>query len=195
MKFANVLRGTEAEKPVVVPGYDTDGKDFVVLMRPLTGTQLIQANEGALTVSRERGVENPKIGDTIFDLALMAHILFIGCVDPDSDPKSRTPSFESPVEILDGLHPEEIVYLHTHHDLWQNECSPTKRTISDSNLLETLREVAGSTGELNFMRMSANTQVSFAIITARTLLPLLEAKSLPGTSSANTLPSNESSKS
>lgn len=192
MKLANVLRGKRAEKKIEVPNYTfSDGTQFAVLAIPLTGLETIDANSKALEIAKSKGVENPKLGDTIFDLALMAAILYHGCVDPDSSEKDRQKSFSSPEEILDAMNPEEIVYLHERHESWQDECSPTSRKLKDDDLLDAVREVAGPDGETTFMRFSAFTRVNFAISMARTLLPSLEAKSTLGSSSESELLKSE----
>lgn len=183
MKFSNILRGKRAERAVEVPGYTTaDGKPFVVLARPLTGLEHEEAHAAARARAVDKGVADPRLGDPVYDIALMAHILAIGYVDPDSSPDARTFSFSSAEEVLKELHPEEIVYLHHRHEVWQDECSPISERMTDGNLLEKVREVAGPDGQATFMRLSPATQVNFAISTARTLLPLLEAKSSPGSS-------------
>lgn len=189
MKFSNILRGTRAEKKVVLPTIEE--KEFAILLRPLTGLEHEEANAQALERARSKGVTEPKLGDPIFDLAMMAAVLLHGCVDPESPPNARQPTFSSLEEILVGLHPEEIVFLHHSHEIWQHECSPSKGVVDDTNLLQVVREVAGPAGELNFMRLLPNMQVSCAISMARTLLPLLEAKSSPGKSSETTSTSNE----
>lgn len=196
MKFSNILKGTRAEKRIPVPGLQMpDGSPFVVLVRPLTGLEHEAAHASARARAIDKGVEKPELGDPIYDLALMAFILAVGCVDPDSSPEARTYSFASGEEILTEMHPEQIVYLHEHHDTWQHECSPSHKRISEDNLLEIVREVAADDGQLNFMRLSPSTRVSFATFTARMLLPSLEAKySLGSTSESTGQTSNDSEK-
>lgn len=183
MKFANLLRGKRAEKEVVVPGYESEGKPFVILARPLTGLEHEEAHAAARARAIEKGVADPRLGDPIYDICLMAHILAIGYVDPDSPRDDRTASFSSAEEVLKELHPEEIVYLHHYHELWQDECSPTFEKINESNLLQKVREVAGLDGQATFMRLSLGMQVTLATSMARTLLPFLEGKFSPGSNS------------
>lgn len=181
MKFANVLRGTRATKLLEIPSYsEGDGKPFRTLLRPLTGIEHESAHADARERAIEKGVADPSLGDPIYDLALMACVIASGCLDPDSPEDARTPTFDNALQILTELHPEQIVYLHEHHEVWQNECSPTARRVDETNLIETVREVAGPEGYTTFMRFSPSTRVSFMISMARTLLPLLEVRSLPG---------------
>lgn len=196
MKFANVLKGTRAERLVEVSGFTVgaEGKPFTVLVRPLTGLEHESAFAAAHTRAIEKGVASPALGDPIYDLALMAFVLAAGCVDPDSPEDARTLSFESGLQILTEMHPEQIVLLHEHHELWQDECSPSNKRVTEDNLLDTIREVIGPKGHTVFMDFSPSTRVSFAISMARTLLPLLEAKSTPGSTSeeSGTLSKSES---
>lgn len=189
MKFTNVLKGTSAEETVEVPGYTTpEGKPFTLIFRPLTGLEHEAAYADARKRAIEKGVENPSIGDPIYDLALMAFILAAGCVDPDSPPTARTLSFASGVEVLTNMHPETIVYLHEHHERWQDECSPYAHKLDGEALLAKVREVAGPDGPASFMRLSPSTRVVYATSTAKMLSLLLEAKSMPGSTSETSGP-------
>lgn len=184
MKFVNVVRGTLAEKPHEVPGqFGPDGKPFVVVMRPLGGGQ----HEQALILARERaaakGVKDPKIGEPIYDLALMAAVLLLGCVDPDSPLNARTRSFESIDQILgpedkpeEGLHPEDVVYLHELHEAWQDEVSPTRKRLDENDIEKMVLEVADAGGQAAFMRMSPSTRLLFATFTARLASSVLRSK-------------------
>jgi len=186
MKFANVIKGTAAERVVDVPGFTTaDGKPFQVIFRPLTGLEHEAAYEAARNRAIAKGILDPKLGDPIYDLALMAFILAEGCKDPDSPTGARTPSFASGTEILEDMHPETIVYLHEHHEAWQDECSPYAHKIAGGEFLDKVREVAGPDGHATFMRFSPSMRLNFTISMARTLSVLLEVKSIPGSPSEN----------
>lgn len=192
MKFSNILKGTQAEERVEVPGFQMpDGNPWTVLMRPLTGFEYANACADARQFAESKGVKTPSLGEPIYDLALASHILLIGCVDPDTPSTKREPVFSSMEEIMKDMHPEHIVYLHTRHERWQNECSPTNDKVTDENLLDKVREVTGPDGVTNFMRFSPSMQVSFVISMANTLLPLLEGKYSPGLPSENEAPITE----
>jgi len=194
MKFASVVKGTRAERPVVVPGFeDGEGKPFTVLMRPLTGIQYESACADARRRAIEKGVENPSVGDPIYDLALQAFILAQGCVDPDSPENARSSSFSNGVEILTEMHPETIVYLHEHHETWQDECSPYVKRIGIDALSKRLEEVAGPEGLTTFMRFSPSMRLNFALSTARTLWTLLKLNSSSGdiSESISKMPASE----
>lgn len=194
MKFANVVKGKRAEDRIEVPGFNgEDGKPFVVLAVPITGLEYESACASARARAIEKGVPNPTIGDPIYDLALMAFVLTVGCVDPDSDEKNRSPSFKDAIEILSDMHPETIVYLHERHELWQSECSPNVFTFGgDEALSAAVSEVAGPEGRATFMRWSPSMRLNFSLSTARLLKAhwdSLKLKSISGSDSV----SNESS--
>jgi hypothetical protein len=195
MKFANVVKGKRAEDRIEVPGFnDENGKPWVVLAVPITGIEYESACASARARAVEKGVPNPAIGDPIYDLALMAFVIAVGCVDPDSPENNRTPSFSSAVEILQDMHPETIVYIHERHELWQSECSPNVFTFTggDEALNAAVSEVAGPDGRTTFMRWSPSMRLNFSLSTARLLKghwDSLRLKSISGSDSA----SNESS--
>jgi hypothetical protein len=172
MKFEKVVRGKRAEELLEVPGYkDEEGKPWTILLVPLTGLEWETASADARARAVEKGVPNPGMGDPIYDIAVMAFILFAGCMDPDSPPDARVRTFNSGVQILDKLHPEMIVYLHERHELHQLDCSPNVYKIvgGDAGLHAAVAEVAGPEGRATFMRWSPNTRLGFTISMARLL--------------------------
>ncbi len=189
MKFSNVVKGKRAEERIEVPGLkDEKGDPFAVLAVPLTGLEYESACTFARARAVEKGVATPGMGDPIYDLALMAFVLSVGCLDPDSDEKNRTSSFKDALEVLTHLHPEMIVYLHERHELWQNECSPNVHSFEggEAGLYAAVSEVAGPTGRATFMRFSPNTRLVFSLSTARILKEHWDSqrlKSTPGSSS------------
>lgn len=186
MKFAKVVKGKKAEDRIEVPGFqDEEGKPFVVLAIPITGLEYESACASARARAIEKGVPNPGIGDPIYDLALMAFVLAVGCVDPDSPENARSPSFGDAIEILADMHPETIVYLHERHELHQSDCSPNvyKFEGGDAGLSAAVSEVAGPDGRSTFMRWSPSMRLNFSLSTARMLKEhwdSLKAKSTHG---------------
>lgn len=197
MKFANVVKGKRAEDRIEVPGFlDENGKPFVVLAVPITGLEYESACASARARAVEKGVPNPAIGDPIYDLALMAFVIAVGCFDPDSDENSRSPSFKDAIEILTDMHPETIVYVHERHELWQSECSPNVFKIDggDEALFAMVSEVAGPDGRATFMRWSPSMRLNFSLSTARILKAhwdSLKLKSITGSSLATDASSEE----
>lgn len=184
MKLSQMMQGKKAEsEPVEVVGFG-----FTVLCVPLTATEYGNACVFARERAKAKGAENPENGDPVYDLALMAAVLVAGCVDPDSPPDARAKSFESVDEILDAMHPEHVVYLHEHHERWQDETSPNHRKLSGEALFDKVREVTGADGLAGFMRLSPSTRWHFVRSMGLTLLGLLEVKSTPSSPSSGSSP-------
>lgn len=172
MKFTKVVKGKRAEERIEVPGFqDEEGKPFAVLVVPLTGLEYESACASARARAIEKGVLNPGIGDSIYDLALMAFVIAIGCLDPDSPEEARTKSFTNAIEVLENMQPETIVYLHERHELHQSDCSPNVFTIDggDGALYAAVSEVAGPEGRATFMRWSPSMRLNCSLSMARTL--------------------------
>lgn len=187
MKFAQIVKGKRAEEPIEVPGFfDEAGKPFVVLAVPLTGLEYQDACAFARAQAVEKGAPNPGLGEPVYDLALMAYVLFIGTLDPDSPEKARTHSFSNAQQILSEMSPEDIVYLHERHELWQNQCSPNVHTFEggDDGFYAAVAEVAGPEGRATFMRFSPSMRVSFSLSTARILKGLWDSQRARSTSGA-----------
>ena len=187
MKFTSIVKGKRAEDPITVPNFfDEQGKPFVVLAIPLTGLEYQDACAFARVQATEKGATNPGLGEPVYDLALMAYVLFIGTLDPDSPEKARTYSFTDASQILREMSPEDIVYLHERHELWQNECSPNIHTFTggDDGLYVAVAEVAGPEGRATFMRFSPSMRLNFSLSTARILKGLWDSQRLKSTSGA-----------
>lgn len=184
MKFEKVVKGKKAEDRIEVPGFqDENGNPFVVLAVPITGLEYESACASARARAVEKGVPNPGIGDPIYDMALMAFVLAVGCVDPDSDPNNRKHSFKDAIQILTDMHPETIVYLHERHELHQADCSPNvyKFDNGDAGLFEAVREVAGPDGRATFMRWSPSMRLNCSLSMARNLVALWDSQKLKST--------------
>lgn len=180
MKFSNILKGTRAERVVELPGHTKpDGAPVTIALRPLTGAEEKQVLEAALTDARAAGVTAPRPGEQLYDLAVMAHTLVLGCLDPESPPETRAPFFDAGAEhLLANLNAETIGYLFERHDQWQSECSPYVRKMGADELLAAVSEVAGPDGEAAFTRMSPGMRWSFTRSLARLLLCSPDLKSL-----------------
>jgi len=156
MKFSQSLAtlalGTEAERPIELP---RPGRDpFLTIARPISGTQESLVLEAARAYAKAKGVELPREGEPLYDLAVMAHTIAIACVDPDSDPKDREPSFDGGAQqILDNLGPEEIAYLYERQQLWQDELSPTVSRMSTTELMGVALKLTEAKDDAPFSRL------------------------------------------
>lgn len=176
MKFSGIIKGTRAERDVDLPGFEVDGKPVRALMRALNGTEEADVLRAATEFAVRKGAAEPKPGDPLFDLSVMAHTLAIACLDPDSSP--RVPFFDGGApQVLDELPRETIVYLYERQETWQSESSPYHRQMSEGELVAKVREVAASRDDGPFTQLSPGMRWIFARSMASMLLPSLEPKS------------------
>lgn len=188
MKFSTIAQGTRAERIVDLPGYKKeDGSPIRLALRPLTGAEEQRVLESALTDAKKGGSAEPKPGDQLYDLAIMAHTLALGCLDVDSPVTARAPFFDQgAAHLLENLHVETITYLFERHDQWQSECSPYVRQMSLDALLSKAREVASPEGEAAFTGMSPGMRWVFARSMAALLVTSPELSALFTSSSSTT---------
>jgi hypothetical protein len=189
MKFAIALQGKRAERKLSFPVPSNDGtmKPLACVCVPLTSTEESEALEYAMAFSRRKGVEAPKVTDPLYDLGYMAKIVSIAVRDPDAGvPGERPPTF-SDVEEVHSLTRETVTYLYTIVSAWCDECSPLRRTLSDSAIYAGMRALAseGDDGARFFDGLGPALQRNFMRILARQLLSFLEPKSPPGTPPAS----------
>lgn len=160
MKFAQLIKGTRAERVVEVPGLKKpDGSPITVAVRPLTGAEETAVMAGAHDHAVKGGVQNPRQGDELYDLGRMAHTLALACVDVDSPQDARTPFFGGGATDVLEMHVEAITYLWEHCELFQEESSPYRKNLSDRELLALASEVAAPGGEATFIRLSPSTRL------------------------------------
>ena len=184
MKFSNLQLGARAERVVELPGHTHDGKPVTLIVRPLTGTEESDALRRGFEFAIQEGNPKPCAGDPLYDLGMMVHTLVLGCLDPDSPADDRQPFFDGGApQVLKLLGREIIHFVYQRHELWQDECSPYARNLSATELLAKVQEVASSTDDAPFSRMSPATRWLFTRTTARLLLDSREGKSAFGAGS------------
>lgn len=92
-----------------------------------------------------RGVQEPRPGNPIYDLAEMEHTLLLCCVDPDSPAESPRPLFASIEEIRSdpALGSDRVVYLFELFQQFQDECSPQRRHLTLDEAMASMLLLAG----------------------------------------------------
>lgn len=156
------------QAPPVAPG-----DEVLVDLRVLTGTEEAQVLQKARTSAIEHGVENPKDGDPLYELAKMAETLALGVVDHDSPEEEPRVFFDGgSKQILDEIDGDRIAFLYARWELWQGECSPRIGTLSGEQFYSQMVKVTVSDDDLPFSQMSPTT----AWICFRTMGALLLSK-------------------
>lgn len=156
MKFSQLAQGKAAEQPVPFDVIDAEGNVHTIktLVRPLDGTQETAALVFAAQYAKDHGAPDAKEGHPLWDLGYMVKTVEIGCVDPDSPPKSREPTFDKGADAVLALPRQTIAFLFEAQQTWQDLVSPTQKRMAGHELLTKVRELAESEDDLPFLRLS-----------------------------------------
>jgi hypothetical protein len=197
-RFSDVQKGTRARRTVEFPQANTrssllaplpeleqrratDNTDsqaaILVDLVVLSGEEESLALEQARAMAIKAGVAEPKLGEPLYDLALMVFTLLYGVIDHD-DQANRTQFFESAQQIRSSLDRERITYLYAQHELWQNECSPQAKSLSDAEFFKFIVEMADSGDpSIPFGKLQPVTAAIFMRTMAKLLLssPMLKS--------------------
>lgn len=112
---------------------DPASGDVVQLdLRPLTSGEQAEVLARARADALARGVQDPRPGNPIYDLAEMEHTLLLCCIDPDSPSEAPRALFASIEEIRSdpALGSDRVVYLFELFQQYQDECSPQRRHLT-----------------------------------------------------------------
>lgn len=182
MKFSSLLLGKKAERAIDFPLVTGDELQTVPsVLVPLTGTEESEVLAYALRFAKEKGAENPKEGEPLYDLAVMVGTIERGCLDPDSPKEARGSVFDGgAAQILDNLPRETIAFLYERQQQWQDECSPSVRKVTADQLVAEVIKLAEAEDDLPFVRLSPGLRWILARSMARQLLSSLGDNSPPG---------------
>jgi hypothetical protein len=195
-KFSTIARGTRGEKAMELPALDGgDGLGIPCLVRALNGLE----EEQLLVAARERaiaaGLTEPKIGEPIYDLAVMLETIARACLDPDSPKGARELMFTDADEARAAYGREAIAYIYELQKAWQDEVSPTIGQMDAKGYIHALATMGGEDQEqamLFFYRLEPGIRASFTRTMACQLWTSLTASSSSGSPSAESGPSSKS---
>lgn len=156
------------------------GAPIAFAVRPTTGTEEGVILERATEYAIARHAAKVESGNPLFDLGIMLHTLAIVCVDPDSPPDNREPFWDAGADqIANAMDTEQIAWLYAVFERWQDECSPTVRSMSGPALVQRLVDIAGADGDdaRFFDGMRLGTLVILLRTTAKLLLTSPEGNS------------------
>lgn len=159
-KFRQILQGTRARKSVTLTFGETE---VVIDVRPLVANEEADALASARTFAAAKGLPDPKEGQPVYDLAVLAHYAHAACVDHDSPVDAPAPFFDS-AEQAASLDRDRLQILFEAWSAWQEECSPRKMTLTPeqyAGLVYMLAEGGtGSTDDPFLLRLPRATLVS-----------------------------------
>lgn len=114
MKFSEIVRGTRSDEEVELPRFDgqpDDAPAMKVRVRALNALDEEQALSDARRRAKTEGVEDPKPGEPLYDLALMVETVAIAYLDPESPPNARTPFFDAGSDAVRKWYGREAIAL------------------------------------------------------------------------------------
>jgi hypothetical protein len=150
----------------------------------LTGLEEAAVLAKARGFAKERGVDDPRDGNPIYDLGQWVHTLAVACIDPESPEEAPRPFFEGGADQIlasELLGRDVIAYLYEHQQSWQDEVSPRARTIGAAELVAHVVEVASTEDPTPFLRLvpalrwSLHRSMALALLTSPTLKSLLSS--------------------
>ncbi len=180
-KFSDVTQGVRARKSIKLPlpGAQLDdsaqwtGPTVDLDLRPLRDDEYAEILQHARAFAKERGVDDPKDDNEIYERGKMVHTLAIACIDKDSPLEKPEPFFDGgwkQVHTSELMTPEVVGYLYGQQELWQDEINPLIGDMQPEQFLAAAIKTAG--GDMGFF---VNSRPGMRWIFARTLSSQLVA--------------------
>jgi hypothetical protein len=170
-KFSQIARGTRALKVIDLPL--PDGVTAKCAVRPLLGSEEAAILTAARAYAKDRGVDDPRDGNPIYELGFWVHTLVHGCVDADD---AAAPFFDGGVEqILGALDRDRIALMFEQQQAWQDECSPRVTSMTGDEYVAHILKIASSAedADVPFDRWRPALLASFLRTTALQLVVAL----------------------
>jgi hypothetical protein len=179
MRFSDIAKGTLATKAITLPLH---GAEHPLAVRPLNGAEQGDTFAAARAYAVSKGVAEPKPGDRLYDLGLMAATIALGCVCSDDATK---PFFDGGQDqILAHLDADRIALLYEQHQAWQDECSPRASKMSGAEFFVKVMEVANAKADEDpLARLRPSTRLDWERTLAGLYMISLQDKSSSGESS------------
>lgn len=193
MRFRQIAQGTRARKSLELSLLQGT-PPVTVDLRPLTSAEEIDALARARSLAVEKGLSDPKEGQPVYDLAVMAFVVLLAAVDHDSPKDAPVPFFDGVEQPL-SLDRDALQLLYEAQVVWQEECSPRQMELTTgqyAGLVMNLAEGDGSAADPFLRTLPRALLVNCMHIMAKQLLSSPAPKS---PSSSGTSPAGESTKS
>lgn len=115
-----------------------------IALRVLTPGEQSDVLSRARADAKAKGVEEPRDGNPIYDLAEMEHTLLLASLDPDSPDDNPRPFFSSITEIRTSpeLTRDHVAYLFELHQQHQDECAPLRQNVAIDEVMASLLVLA-----------------------------------------------------
>jgi hypothetical protein len=158
----------------------TDAEAPVVGLRALGPIEHEEIMQRAYSDARAAGLEKPTEDDEAYRYYKALHLVHVTCVDPDAP---EEPFFDGGLQQLRDsaeLGRDGIAWLAEQWEQWQDEVGPYQTSLSQAELEQAVRTLAGEGGDVFFCGLRPGMRWSLARFMAILLLPLLESKSSSG---------------
>lgn len=134
MKFSDIARGTRGDEEVVLPRFEGQPEDAPAIkarVRALNGIEEEQALVAARKRAKNEGVDDPKPGEPLYDLALMVETVAIAYLDGDSPTDTRKPFFDTGSDAIRQWYGREgIAMLYGLQQDYQDRVAPNFAKLS-----------------------------------------------------------------
>jgi hypothetical protein len=188
-RFGLISKGTQARKTVqFLPPSVGEVEAIPVDLRVLTSDEEMAAQAAAHKLAKARGLDDPKEGQPVFDLALMAYVVLTAAIDHDSAPAHPQPFFDTIDQVL-SLDRDRLALLYEAQEAFQQEVSPRQLTFTTAEYISLISLAAnGEAADTDpfFAKLPRATLVNLLRITARQLAASQTHKS-PSSSSTSTV--------
>lgn len=129
-RFRQITQGTRARKAFPFQAStSSDGEPVQVDLRPLTSAEEVDALAQARAYAVARGLVEPKEGQPVYDLAVMAFVVLLATLDHDSPADKPAPFFDDVEQVL-TLDRDRLSLLYEAQVSWQELCSPRPTKLS-----------------------------------------------------------------
>ena len=129
-RFRQITQGTRARKAFPFVASTASGAESIeVDVRPLTSAEEVDALAQARAYAAQRGLMEPKEGQPVYALAVMAFVVLLATLDHESTPDKPVPFFDTVDQVL-SLDRDRLQLLYEAQVAWQEECSPRTTTLT-----------------------------------------------------------------
>lgn len=186
-KFSDIVAGTRAlSDPQTVE--IAPGVTITVRFRVLAPFESSSVLSAARAEAKAQGVDEPEVGEPLYEAAFKAHTLAFAIVDPDSKADDPKPYFDGGVEQVKHsklLTDDVIAYLFELWELWRDSVS-LQKVMLDEVTFGRVMEAAGISDARPFLGLRPGARWNFTRTLAARHMSLLRSRSQPSSGSPET---------
>lgn len=179
-RFRDIVRGARARETVT---FSVDETETRLDLRVLSADEESEALSRARARAMAKGLVDPKAGEPIYDIAVMAETLFSAARVVGGE----EPFFDTSADVS-SLDRDTIQYLYQAHSLFTDRCSPRLMKMSPEEFVAGIAVLAGEDSESIrfFERLGSGMQWIYTRTLARQAVISQTLRSESGSTSAAT---------